>query len=189
MRYLLVGGTFNPVHYGHLFLAEEVRNVLRYDVVLFIPTNIPVHKMSSDIVEARHRLQMLRIALDPYSNFRVEDCEIQRRGRSYTIDTIVELEKKYNWVERPGFIIGDDLATTFHTWKESEKLVDLVDLIVVHRLYRERVRLGYRHTYVDNFMLPISSSEIRKRIREKRTVKFLLPDDVLNYIIENELYI
>ncbi len=184
-----MGGTFNPIHYGHLFLAEEVKNTLRYDSVLFIPTNIPVHKMSFDVVNANHRLEMLRLAVEPYDEFVVENCEIMRKGKSYTIDTVKELKEKYGWVDKPGFVIGDDLATTFHTWKNSEELVELVDLIVVHRLYKKRVKLDYKHIYVDNFMLPISASEIRKRIKNGYAVKFLLPDNVLEYIIENELYI
>ncbi len=189
MRYLLVGGTFNPVHYGHLFLAEEVRTVLNYDKVLFIPTNLPVHKMLDDIVDAKFRLDMLKIALLPYREFDIEDCEIKRKGKSYTIDTVRELKEKYDWMEKPGFIIGDDLASTFETWKEADKLIEMIDLIVVHRVYQERISLNYKHVYVDNFMIPISSSEIRNRLKDGRTVKFLVPDGVLNYIVKNELYI
>ncbi len=188
MRYLLLGGTFNPIHYGHLFLAEEVRTSLDYDIVLFIPTYLPVHKMIQPEIDHVHRLKMLKIAVKPYDRFKVETCEIDRKGASYSIDSVRLLSKKYAWKEKPGFIIGDDLLPNFHTWKEHRELSRITDLIVVHRKYRKRQNFDLPHIYIDNIMIPISSSLIRERVMKGKTVRFLLPDEVLEYMEKNGLY-
>ena len=188
MKYLLIGGTFNPIHYGHLFLADEVKNALGYDTVLFIPAYSPVHKRSEKLVDARHRLAMLEIAVRNYREFSIETCELERKGASYSIDTIHFLTRKYGWKEKPGFVIGDDLIKDFHKWKKPEELSRIVDLIVVHRKFSERLEFDLPHLYVDNLIMPISSSIIRERLQAKKNVRFLLPDNVLGYIEKYGLY-
>jgi nicotinate-nucleotide adenylyltransferase len=187
MRALVLGGTFNPVHFGHLFVAEEVRTTLGYDAVIFVPANQPVHK-DRPAISPVHRVAMLRIAVADCAEFIVDDTEIQRGGPSYSIDTIAELVPRHGITGRPGFVIGDDLAAGFPTWKNVEELVRIVDLIVARRTLAGPVQLAHPHRTVMNTILPISSSEIRRRIGEGRSARFLLPDRVLAYIKDNKLY-
>ena len=188
MKAVILGGTFNPVHYGHLFIAEEVRSTFGYEAAIFVPANQPVHKDPSPIVPAAHRLEMLRRAVQGYPEFLVVESEIKRGGPSYSIDTVKELVEKFSLLEKPGFLIGDDLVSGFPTWKDAPKLSRMVDLFVARRTMVGPVSLEYPHHVISNAVLPVSSSEIRKRISEGRTVRFLLPDGVLDYIKANKLY-
>jgi nicotinate-nucleotide adenylyltransferase len=188
VRAVILGGTFNPVHYGHLFIAEEVRSTFGYDSVIFVPANQPVHKDPTPILPAAYRLEMLRRAVHGCREFLVVESEIKRGGPSYSIDTVAELVEKFALREKPGFLIGDDLVEGFPTWKDAERLSLIVDLFVARRTMAAPLRLEYPHRVVSNTVLPISSSEIRRRIFEKRTVRFLLPERVLDYIKANKLY-
>ncbi len=188
MRAVILGGTFNPVHFGHLFIAEEVRSAFGYDVAIFVPANQPVHKDPSPILPAPHRLEMLRRAVQGCREFLVVESEIKRGGPSYSIETVEELVQKFSLKDKPGFLIGDDLVEGFPTWKDAGRLSRMVDLFVARRTMAPNPTLEYPHRVVSNTVLPISSSEIRRRISEKRTVRFLLPDGVLDYIKANKLY-
>ncbi len=188
MRVVILGGTFNPVHYGHLFIAEEVRSAFGYDRVIFVPANQPVHKDPSPILPAAHRLEMLRRAVRGCPEFLVVESEIERGGPSYSVDTVEELVEKLDLREKPGYLIGDDLVEGFPTWKDALRLSRMVDLYVARRTLAAGLSLEYPHRVVPNMILPISSSEIRRRISEGRTVRFLLPDAVLDYIKANKLY-
>ena len=188
MRAVILGGTFNPVHYGHLFVAEDVRTSLGYDTAIFVPTNQPVHKNPAPVLSPIHRLAMLRLAVAARENVIVDSAEIERGGFSYSIETVADLIPRYGIVGKPGFVIGDDLVAGFPTWKNVEELVGIVDLIVARRILAGPVQLPYPHRTVMNTVLPISSSEIRERISEGRTVRYLLPDAVLAYIGEHKLY-
>jgi nicotinate-nucleotide adenylyltransferase len=188
MKAVVLGGTFNPVHNGHLFIAEEVRSVFGYDIAIFVPSNQPVHKDPSPVLAARHRLAMLRRAVAGNERFIVDPGEIERGGPSYSIDTVANLIPLYGIEGKPGFVIGDDLVAGFPTWKNVDELVRIVDLIVARRTLAGPVQLAHPHRTVMNAILPISSSEIRRRIGEGRPVKYLLPDAVLDYIRDNTLY-
>jgi nicotinate-nucleotide adenylyltransferase len=188
MRIAIFGGTFNPIHIGHLFMAEDVRVAFGYDRILFVPTHRPVHKEVKDEVGPERRLEMLRIAVAAYPELGVDDVELRRGGSSYTIDTIYQIMRPWSLDGKLGMIIGDDLARNFHTWKEPEVLARLVDLIVVHRETDRRIEIEYPHQYIDNVRLPISSTMIRNRIRGGQPVRFLVPDEVLRYIERNRLY-
>jgi nicotinate-nucleotide adenylyltransferase len=188
MRLAILGGTFNPVHMGHLFLAEEVRARLAYEAVLFVPANLPVHKMMPIEVGPRHRLRMLRLAVGPYRGFIVDDCELRRGGNSYSIDTVREVERRYVIDGKPGLIIGDDLVPGFDSWKEASELARITDLIVAHRQSDRRVPLGYPCRYIENALLPVSSSEIRERLRLGLPLRQLVPERVLRYIRRHGLY-
>jgi nicotinate-nucleotide adenylyltransferase len=188
MKALVLGGTFNPVHFGHLFVAEEVRTTLGYDSVIFVPANQPVHKDRGPILTASHRVAMLRLAVEDCAAFIIDDGEIERGGPSYSIDTVADLVPRHGITGKPGFVIGDDLVAGFPTWKNVDELVRIVDLIVARRTLAGPVKLPYPHRTVMNTILPISSSEIRRRIGEGRSARFLLPDRVLAYIKDNKLY-
>ncbi len=188
MTAVVLGGTFNPVHFGHLFIAEEVRAAFGYDAAIFVPANQPVHKDPSPVLDPVHRLAMLRLAVSGNDRFIVDTGEIERGGPSYSIETITSLIPRHGIVGRPGFVIGDDLAAGFPSWKNVEELVQIVDLVVARRTRAGPPGLAYPHRVVTNTVLPISSSEIRRRIREGRSVRYLLPDAVLGYIGDNNLY-
>ena len=188
MRLVIFGGTFNPVHVGHLFLAEEVQARLGYERVLFVPAHIPVHKDMDAEAGPEHRLAMLRLATEPYPSFQVEDCELRRGGASYTIDTVREILDRYPIDDKPGLVIGDDLVEGFESWKEARRLAEMVQLIVGRRLAAGEARMRHPCIYVDNCLLPISSSQIRQRLRQGRSIRHLVPEAVMQYILRHALY-
>lgn len=188
MKALILGGTFNPVHFGHLFLAEEARSRLGYDTIILVPAFLPVHKDAAPILAPSHRLEMLRRAVRGRARFLVDACEIERGGPSYSIETVRELMPRHRIDGRPGFLIGDDLAAGFHTWKEAEALSRETELIVARRTPGALVDFPYPHRDLDNLLLPLSSSDIRRRAAAGLTIRFLLPDEVADYIEANALY-
>jgi len=212
----ILGGTFNPVHYGHLAAAEEVRDRLKLDRVLFIPSFIPPHKHEEDVPPAVHRLEMVRLAVATNPTFEPSDIEIRRGGRSYTIDTIESLHNVYPGAELY-FITGLDSFLEIQTWHNWEMLLSLCRFVVLSRPgYRfsglgsldfmkcaeeefagldrglcteSVVRAGKFTVYLE--MIPlfdISSTDIRKRMKEGRSIKYHLPEAVETYIIKNKLY-
>jgi nicotinate-nucleotide adenylyltransferase len=188
VKALILGGTFNPVHCGHLFLAEDARGSLGYDAVILVPAFHPVHKDPVPVLAPEHRLAMLVLAVRGRGRFLIDDCEIRRGGPSYAIDTVRELVPRRGIEGRPGFLLGDDLVPGFGSWKEPDALAREADLIVVRRSAGDPVKLGYPHRSFANTVLPVSSSEIRRRAAEGRTIRFLVPDEVADYIEAHRLY-
>lgn len=191
MKTAILGGSFNPVHIGHLILAEEVLSQCGYDRILFIPANIPPHK-SIDDPGSHIRLEMLEAATKQFPEFAVSNCEILRRGVSYTIDTVRYLKTddvlKGQIDGKPGLIVGDDLLAGFFEWKEPYSLVSEADIIVAHRQYPYRLSLPYPHRYVENTIMPISSSEVRARISSVKAWHSLVPQPVQAIIEQKGLY-
>ena len=212
----ILGGTFNPIHYGHLAAAEEVRERLKLDRILFIPSNIPPHKQEEDIPSAAQRLEMVRIATSGNPHFETSDIEIKRQGKSYTIDTIETLRTIYQHAEL-NFITGIDTFLEIETWKDWERLFGLCSFVVLSRpgyrfidmvkiafmkqaeqelgkldrgeLMHAVVRSGVFTVCLETIPLyDISSTDIRRRIKEGRSIKYLLPDAVEIYIMKNRLY-
>ena len=217
MRIAILGGSFNPIHIGHLALADEVCSVLGYDRVLFIPTCKAPHKDARDIVSAEDRLQMVRLACEGDGRFEAESCEIDRGGVSYTWDTVAFLEEKYSGVleGKIGLIMGDDLLPGFHLWKNAQELAARCRLILArrpmtlesashankpHGAYAEAdfaSNLDYDPSgdpffdgadRLSNAVIPLSSTDIRTRAGEGRGFKYLVPAAVFRYIIERRLY-
>lgn len=212
----IFGGTFNPIHLGHLAAAEEVCDRLRLEKVIFIPSFLPPHKDEEGIPAGLQRQEMVRLAIKGNSHFTVSDIEIKRGGRSYTIDTIDTLLQSHIGAEL-FFITGLDSFLEIRTWKDWERLItrcsfvvlsrqgyrfsDLVSLDILQASPQELVELdsGQRDRAVLRRgdlrvhleMIPfydISSTDIRKRVREGRSIKYHLPEAVEHYIIENKLY-
>ena len=191
MRIAILGGTFNPVHIGHLILAEDVRIEFGYDKIIFIPACVPPHKKYKPIVSDEDRLEMLRLATKSNPHFIVDNCEIKRRGKSYTIDTIYDLESRYqNEIEgKIGLIIGDDLLADFDSWYMAETLASRVRLIVGKRQVNNLpLESNFPFSPLSNPVMPISSSEFRKRVQVGQSCRYMVCDDVYKYILDKKLY-
>ncbi|RPJ05096.1 MAG: nicotinate (nicotinamide) nucleotide adenylyltransferase [Spirochaetaceae bacterium] len=188
MKIAILGGTFNPLHTGHLFLAEEVLRLGGFDKILFIPTFMPAHKEVKEPVSAALRSKMIKETLSPYAEFMFDDCEIRREGISYMIDTLHEILPKYEFDNKPAIIIGDDLAEGFTGWKNTEEILSLAEIIVVRRNSSTPVLCNFPHRYLENKIFDLSSSEIRSRVRNNLPVRFLVPDKVYESIKKHNLY-
>lgn len=188
MRLLVLGGSFNPVHVGHLIMAEEVRSEFGYDLALIIPSLRPPHKNLLVDPGAGHRLEMLRLAVEDDEGFAVDGCEIERGGTSYTIDTIASLASRYNIEGKPGLIVGDDLVDGFPSWREPGALAQAADIICAHRFSLDELPMPFPHRYAHNSLIQISSSEVRARIASGRPFRRLLPSAVYRYILAKGLY-
>ncbi len=188
MKIVIFGGSFNPLHIGHLFIAEEARTELGYDKVIFVPSNISSHKEDLSGITSSARLEMLEEALNKYDYFIVDPSDIKRGGVSYSIDTVNHIYQNYSFKGKPGFIIGDDLLNDFKTWKTADKLKQLIDLIVVKRVSEEKLDSSLPDYYIENTIIPLSSTEIRKRVKEGKTIKHLVPESVRLKIIKNGYY-
>lgn len=187
MKIGILGGTFNPIHVGHLILAEEAREKLLLDKIIFVPAATPPHKDISDIAEAQNRFAMLKLASRGNRHFCVSDIEIKREGRSYTIDTIREFKKLYPNDELY-FIIGSDLLKYLDEWKDLGEIIKMVKFIAA-------TRPGYPLEKIPSYIstLPIravdiSAFEIRSAIKGNKSFRYLVPDRVFDYINRRKLY-
>ena len=188
MKILVFGGSFNPLHNGHLFIAEEAKSSLKYDRVVFVPSNISSHKEDRTGLDPEIRFMMLEKALEDYPDFTADRFDIDKGGVSFTINTIEHIYKNYSFEGKPGFVIGDDLLPGFSSWKNAEKLLTKIELVVVKRESNEKINSEYPDFYIDNTLLPISSTEIRKRVKEGKSVRFLVPDSIREIIEKNGYY-
>jgi nicotinate-nucleotide adenylyltransferase len=187
----IFGGTFNPPHVAHLVAAESVCDYLKLDKMLFVPAAIPPHKLNEEIIPAELRLQMVRLAIRDNSMFEVCDIELRRGGPSYSIDTVVELKRKF-----PGddffFIIGMDLLNDLCSWKNPDKILDECSVVVINRpgfaLASFDKDLLRRVELVNVPNIDISSSDIRRRVRSGKSIKFLVSPAVEEYIYANSIY-
>lgn len=188
MRLLLLGGSFNPVHWGHLVLAEELREEFSYDLVLLVPAARPPHKeLPGDGASPEQRLEMLALAVAGNPGLAVDGCELERPGASYTIDTVRGLKSRYPLTGKPGLALGDDLAPGFKDWREPEALSREADLVVARRC-GAAFDLPYPHRLASNRLIPLSSSELRERAAQGRSLRYLVPEAVREYIGAKGLY-
>ncbi len=214
MKIGILGGTFDPVHFGHLRTAEEVGEIFGLKKVYLIPSNNPPHKKDKYITPFKDRLYMLQCAIEGSDILDVLDIEGRRPGYSYTIDTLRELKSERYFGKNAEFyfIIGMDAFLEIETWKEYKELFRYANFVIVKRLgynikniedLLERLDLAYQkeengiyHSketkkyicLINVTFLDISSTKIRKLIREGRSINFLLPEKVKNYILEKGLY-
>ncbi|WP_042354987.1 nicotinate-nucleotide adenylyltransferase [Bacillus rubiinfantis] len=182
----ILGGTFNPPHIGHLVIANEVLNQLQLDEIWFMPNHEPPHKRRPESVKDQERLSMLELAISGNPAFRIQPIELQREGPSYTIDTMILLNEQYHQYQF-FFIIGADMIEYLPKWRKIDELLKLVQFVGVDRSSYSR-QSDYPIIYVDVPAIDISSSMIRDRLKHGKTVKYLLPDNVIAYVEENHLY-
>ena len=183
----ILGGSFNPVHSGHIALAEDVLK-LGYVRILFIPTSNPPHKTPAGGANDEDRIEMLNLALKDSKWAEVWDGEIRRGGFSYSIDTVRELKTSGIIDSRPGLIIGDDLVEGFPSWKNVDDLVRETDIILARRDSGSSVNFPYNCRRLKNTLWPYSSTEVRELITEGTDLKGIVPSAVAVYIELKGLY-
>lgn len=206
MRLGILGGTFNPIHFGHLRAAEEAREKINLDKVIFMPSGNPPLK-TADLIDASHRYAMTRLATASNVNFVVFDLEIRQTRKSYTVNTIQSLHEIYPEDELY-FILGTDAFMDLPNWRQPEVLISMIDFVVVTRPgfnskdifkspYIRKSRLsskplimtsGRKVISVQTTQMDISSTKIRRLLKENKSIKYLLPKEVENYIYSHTLY-
>lgn len=190
------GGAFNPVHIAHLIIAEDVREQMHLDKIIFIPYAKPPHKDNDELVNAEARLHMIQLAISDNPYFEASDIEIKRGKNSvtYTVDTLLELREIYK-LEQVKFylIIGIDNLIELHTWKDPGKLFLLSEVVVLNRpgYLIQNVKNDYNRqvVFIPAPNLDISATDIRQKIREKKSIKYLVPKQVEEFIKNNKLYL
>ena len=188
MRIGVLGGTFDPVHIGHLILAQEAYTKLALDRVLFVPAAVPPHKDPGAVSPAHHRLRMVQLAVGDDPRFQASDLEFRRPGKSYTVDTLRHIRKLW-----PGsklfLLIGADNLGELPTWKEYEELFLLSEVVVAHRPGAEPCgELADRVRFLSIPMVSISATYIRRRVADGEPIRYLVPREVEEYIGEHGLY-
>ena len=191
----IFGGTFDPVHNGHLIMAENVKDQMHLDEVMFIPSRIPPLKNSAAITGSEHRLNMLKLAIEGNDNFIINDIELKMPGEepNYTVNTLLKLRESYsNDQVKFYLVIGMDQLINLHKWKDPGKLFALTEVVIINRpgylIQQVENEYARRGIFVPVPNIDISATDVRYRIKEKRSIKYLVPAKVEDYIYENELY-
>lgn len=208
----IFGGTFNPIHYGHLRIAEEAREVMGLKRVIFVPSGIPPFKINEEeLIPPNMRAEMVKLAIKDNPFFEFSDIEITREGVSYTVDTLEIFRERYTQ-ERLYFIVGADAISELPKWHKPERILELTELLVVTRpgfplsKLRNLLVYGIPENELDRFIngqidkfsyspfhfvkvstISISGTMIRSFIKKQRSIKYLLPEEVESYIIKNRI--
>ena len=198
MKVGIMGGTFDPIHNGHLIVAEAVRDTLDLDEVLFIPSARPPHKLDREVTSPEHRLAMTVLATCFHPQFRVSSIEILRQGPSYAVDTIDAIKMEYEVGTEFYFILGADAALELSTWHNAQELIEKCNFIAATR---EGTNIDIRDIeaqfgtsakgHIQRVLTPkieISSTDIRDKLRHGRSIRYLVPDTVEAYIRKENLY-
>lgn len=193
MTKLCFGGSFNPIHYGHLICAQAAQETLKADGVIFFPANRSPHKTFAELAANDRRLDMLQLAITDFPSFYLDDRELHRPPPSYTFDTATQLFDESG--TKPRWLIGTDLLPKLHTWHRFDELISIVDFIVMRRA-GERFDPAPLHPHVRSVChhvievpsIPFSSSEIRQRVRTNQPIDQMTPPSVVDYIRAHRLY-
>jgi nicotinate-nucleotide adenylyltransferase len=193
----VLGGTFDPIHIGHLVVAEEARIKFGFGEVLFVPAGQPWLKLDRNITLAVHRVEMVRRAIADNLHFKICTLEVERPGPSYTVDTLTMLRKQLGNEASLFFILGRDTLAGLPLWKEPEKLIQLCRLVVAPRLGSKDLKhletaipgLLDKVIQLDMPVIGISSSGIRQRIAQGLPIRYLVPVEVEKYITEQKIYL
>lgn len=192
----ILGGTFNPIHLAHLYIAYEAKSQLNLDKVIFIPAGNPPHKKDKKIIEASLRYNMVCEAIKNYEDFEISKYEVEKEGYSYTFETLKQFKAKDNELY---FITGADCLMDIEEWKSPEEIFKLSKFVVFNRagynkknlrIQKDKIEKKFNTTinFLDIIDLEISSSIIRNRIKEGKRIDFFMSREVLEYIITNNLY-
>ena len=196
MRLGVLGGTFDPVHFGHLRLAEEVLSQFHLDRVLFVPSGTPPHKRDGPVADAQDRWLMTVLATVSHPGFRVSTIEIERTGLSYSVETLAQIHHLYGPGAEFYFVLGADAVLEMRTWREPERVLELCHPVIAPR---PGVELGCladigvpgleeRARFLKGLATDLSSTEIRKRVRAGESIRFMTPDQVDQYIQRYTIY-
>src|SRR5512138_2579051 len=177
----IYGGTFDPIHAGHMITAYDIVEKLGYDYVVFVPDNIPVHKNASGS-DPHDRYEMVEMSVCGIKCFLCSDVEINRGGYSYTYDTVLELKDLLGYENKFGIIFGDDLLSGIHLWKNIDKLQDMCELICLRRNGKNGIPHGMKILPFENRLIELSSTEIRLRLEKGLPVKGMVTDSVIGFI-------
>ena len=197
MRVGVFGGTFDPIHIGHLVAAEETRVQLSLERVVFVPAGLPPHKLANHISPVEHRLAMVQLAIASNPYFTVSRVDIDRFGPCYTVDTMELLRDEWGPGTELYFIMGSDSLADILTWHKPERLIRLCRLAVVKRpgyevdieeLDRLLPGIASRVRFINSPLIDVASCDIRRRVREGLSIKYQVPEVVEKYIYEHGLY-
>ncbi|MCK5456365.1 MAG: nicotinate-nucleotide adenylyltransferase [Melioribacteraceae bacterium] len=184
----IYGGSFDPIHLGHLITARSVKEIRNLSEIIFVPTYKSPLKLDIEAASTEDRFKMTKLAVEKYDTFNVSDYEINKTEISYTINTVKYLKEKYGNIE---LIIGYDNFLIFDKWYKWEEILDLVDVVVLRRFYEESIKPtinSKRFIFVDSPTIQISSTMIRERVSKNLPIDFLVSPDILKFIAENNLY-
>ncbi|NOU36379.1 MAG: nicotinate-nucleotide adenylyltransferase [Kiritimatiellaceae bacterium] len=193
------GGSFDPVHMGHLTIAQDAVEQLELDRLIFVPAAVPPHKQGKALAEGRHRFEMLQLATEGNLSFEVSDMELQRGGVSYTFDTMTQVQS-----EHPGaelfFIVGLDSLTILHAWRNVDQLLEMCTIVPFARGGEDSAQIAakiklsepWKTRLMERLIriheIEISASDIRMRLAEGLSIRYLVPPEVEMYIAEHGLY-
>lgn len=185
----IFGGTFDPIHYGHLITARALLEKRDLEKIIFIPCYISPHKTEQESSSSIHRLNMLKLAIEGNNKFDFSDFEVNREKVSYTLNTLKHFKKNYNDIE---LIIGYDNLIKFDTWHKPDSILDIAKLIVMKRTVDQKIDFTHNYdtkaTFVDTPAIEISSTEIRNRVKLSKPITYFLPENVQEYIDKMMLY-
>lgn len=194
----IFGGTFDPIHMGHLIVAETIMDEFHLDKVVFIPAAVPPHKLDKQISPAKHRYMMTMLATCSNTRFQVSDMEMHRQGPSYSRDTLAQLIEEHGRDTEFYFIVGADSVENLHTWNRIDELLTMCHFIGASRpgcmpdmekIAQRFGPLAEKIHCLETPELEISSTEIRHRVGQKRTIRYIVPETVEQYIYKEKLYL
>lgn len=189
MKLAILGGSFNPVHTGHLMLADAALSEAGYDRVVLIPAFESPFKSGADGASPRDRLEMLAASIAGNPRLTVDDCELRREGVSYTIDTLIDIIERYKPGARPGFIMGDDLAAAFYKWRKPDEIAARADFIIARRESRGALEsFPYPYRALDNEVVNIASRRLREKISTGGAWRYFVPEGARCIIEDRKLY-
>ena len=194
----IMGGTFDPVHYGHLVLAEKAKEAFNLKKIIFVPAAVPPHKIGEVAASGQNRLEMVKLAIEDNPDFEVSSVELNREGPSYSIDTLRQLKQEHPKMEA-AFIMGYDSLLELHSWKNYQELLaesrvitafrpgypilnDITDLPQFLKPFHERI------LFLEAPLLDISSTWLRVELMYDRSIRYLVPEPVRNYILKKRIY-
>jgi len=188
MRIGILGGTFNPIHKGHISLAKQALRKLRLDKIIFVPARIPPHKTKQRLIPASHRLKMVRQAIKNLPKFSVSEFEIKAKGKSYSVKTLEAFKKRFGKKAKLFFITGADSIKELATWKQINKVFDLATFVIADRPGFSIKRMPKQAKKLNIKPVNISSTKIRRDIKKGLSIARYVPKTIAEYIKKKTLY-